>query len=134
MHILQLMITLTRLVRQRPPMAEMKVAYTNATEASPSYFPMQLLIQKNYHETGAIGFQRNLAQLNAIYELELQDTNSHLKTIETDSMALLHKPWIISPNQLKDTKRLIKLEIADLAKNLGNLNQIYGKHAFGNDI
>ena len=47
-------------------MAEMKVAYTNATEAA-KLLSMQL-DTKNYHEHLLIG-SKNLAQLNAIYEL-----------------------------------------------------------------
>ena len=59
-----------------------------------------------------------------IYELELQDTNSHLKAMNkfygtlTSAMDNLN-------DSVEDTKKY-KNEMAGLAKNLGHLNSIYG--------
>jgi len=103
-------------------LAEMKVAYTNATEA------VNLLSNaagdtKNYHEQVQL-VSKNLAQLNAIYELELQDTNSHLKTMNKFYGSLSQAMDNLTES-VDDTKRY-RTEIADLAKNLSSLNGIYG--------
>ncbi len=103
-------------------LAEMKVAYTNATEAA------KLLSNatddtKNYHEQVQL-VSKNLAQLNAIYELELQDTNSHLKTMNKFYGSLSQAMDNLSES-IDDTKKY-RVEIADLAKNLSSLNNVYG--------
>ena len=103
-------------------LAEMKVAYTNATEAA------KLLANatddtKNYHEQVQL-VSKNLAQLNAIYELELQDTNSHLKTMNKFYGSLTQAMDNLTES-IDDTKKY-RTEIADLAKNLSSLNNIYG--------
>jgi gliding motility-associated protein GldL len=67
---------------------------------------------------------KNLAQLNAIYELELQDTNSHLKTMNKFYGSITQAMNNLTES-VEDTKRY-KTEISDLAKNLSNLNQVYG--------
>lgn len=103
-------------------LAEMKVAYTNATEAA------KLLGEathdtKNYHEQVQL-VSKNLAQLNAIYELELQDTNSHLKTMNRFYGSISQAMDNLSES-IEDTKRY-KNEMSGLAKNLTQLNNIYG--------
>jgi gliding motility-associated protein GldL len=103
-------------------LGEMKVAYTNATEAA------KLLANasgdtKNYHEQVQL-VSKNLAQLNAIYELELQDSNSHLKTMNKFYGSLSQAMNNLTES-IDDTKRY-KSEISDLAKNLGQLNNVYG--------
>ena len=103
-------------------LTEMKKAYNEATNAA------ELLASgadetKKYHEQ-VQQVSKNLAQLNAIYELELQDTNSHLKAMNkfygtlTSAMDNLN-------DSVEDTKKY-KNEMAGLAKNLGHLNSIYG--------
>lgn len=103
-------------------LAEMKVAYTNATEAA------KLLSEathdtRNYHEQVQL-VSKNLAQLNAIYELELQDTNNHLKTMNRFYGSLSQA--MVNLNESIDDTRRYRSEIAELAKNLSSLNQIYG--------
>ncbi|MEO5673857.1 MAG: gliding motility protein GldL [Chitinophagales bacterium] len=103
-------------------LGEMKVAYTNATEAA------KLLANatddtKNYHEQVQL-VSKNLAQLNAIYELELQDTNSHLKTMNKFYGSLTQAMDNLTES-IDDTKKY-RVEIADLAKNLSSLNNVYG--------
>jgi gliding motility-associated protein GldL len=67
---------------------------------------------------------KNLAALNAVYELQLQDSNAHLKSTSKfyegigELMENLH-------SSLNDTKKY-KDEVAALAKNLSALNTIYG--------
>ncbi|MCS6916634.1 MAG: gliding motility protein GldL [Chitinophagales bacterium] len=103
-------------------LAEMKVAYTNATEAA------KLLGEathetRNYHEQ-VQQVSKNLAQLNAIYELELQDTNNHLKAMNK-FYGSLSQAMVNLNESVSDTQRY-RAEIAELAKNLSSLNQIYG--------
>ena len=101
---------------------EMKVAYNNATEAA-NLLASGAQDTRNYHEQ-VQQVSKNLAQLNAIYELELQDTNSHLKTMNKFYGSLSSAMDNLN-DSLEDTQKY-KSEIAGLAKNLTNLNQIYG--------
>lgn len=67
---------------------------------------------------------KNLAALNAIYELQLQDSNKHLK--ETSKFYDGINELMSSLNaSLEDTKRY-KDEVNKLAKNLTSLNTVYG--------
>jgi gliding motility-associated protein GldL len=67
---------------------------------------------------------KNLASLNAIYELELQDTNNHLKAMNNFYRNLLNTSQAMSAS-VDDAKRTQE-QITLLAKNLSNLNTIYG--------
>lgn len=67
---------------------------------------------------------KNLGSLNAIYELELQDTNNHLKAmnkfynnlaVASDAMA----------GTIEDSKKT-QTQVSLLAKNLADLNAVYG--------
>jgi len=103
-------------------LTEMKKAYAEATSAA------ELLASgadetKKYHEQ-VQQVSKNLAQLNAIYELELADTNSHLKTMNKFYGTLSSAIENLN-DSVEDTKKY-KTEISGLAKNLGHLNSIYG--------
>jgi gliding motility-associated protein GldL len=67
---------------------------------------------------------KNLSSLNTIYELELQDTNNHLKAMNNfySNLAQASQAMSGSVDDAKKTQEQIGL----LAKNLGNLNQVYG--------
>jgi len=67
---------------------------------------------------------KNLSSLNTIYELELQDTNNHLKAMNNfySNLAQASQAMKGSVDDAKKTQE----QIALLAKNLGNLNQVYG--------
>jgi gliding motility-associated protein GldL len=67
---------------------------------------------------------KNLSSLNTIYELELQDTNNHLKAMNNfySNLATASQAMQGSVEDAKKTQEQIGL----LAKNLGNLNQVYG--------
>lgn len=67
---------------------------------------------------------RNLASLNTIYELELQDTNNHLKALNKfyNTISAASETMVQSAGDAKKTQE----QIGILAKNLGNLNAIYG--------
>jgi gliding motility-associated protein GldL len=67
---------------------------------------------------------KNLGSLNTIYELELQDTNNHLKAMNNfySNLAAASQAMQGSVDDAKKTQEQIGL----LAKNLTNLNGIYG--------
>ena len=103
-------------------LGEMKNAYASATAAVQELSAISG-DTKNYHEQVQL-VSKNLASLNAVYELELQDTNNHLKAMNrfygnlSEAMSNLNE-------SVDDTKKY-KEEIAVLSKNLGQLNSIYG--------
>ncbi|MEP7280232.1 MAG: gliding motility protein GldL [Bacteroidota bacterium] len=67
---------------------------------------------------------KNLGSLNTIYELELQDTNNHLKAMNNfySNLATASQAMQGSVADAKKTQEQITL----LAKNLSSLNQVYG--------
>ncbi|MBB2151162.1 type IX secretion system motor protein PorL/GldL [Pedobacter gandavensis] len=78
---------------------------------------------KSYHEQ-VNALAKNLSALNAVYELELQDSNAHLK-----SMSKFYQNIATTMDNfqgsMEDSKQF-KEEVGKLAKNLGSLNSIYG--------
>ncbi|MEN9523003.1 MAG: protein involved in gliding motility GldL [Bacteroidota bacterium] len=66
----------------------------------------------------------NLASLNAMYELELQDTSSHLKAMNKYYGNMLQAMDNMN-NSLEDSAKY-KEQMAALSKNLSSLNNIYG--------
>jgi len=103
-------------------LSEMRSAYNQATEAA-SLLASGADETKKYHEQVQM-VSKNLAQLNAIYELELQDTNSHLKTMNK-FYGTLSQAMDNLNESVEDTKRY-RDNMSGLAKNLSSLNQIYG--------
>ncbi|MXV17582.1 gliding motility protein GldL [Hufsiella ginkgonis] len=78
---------------------------------------------KAYHEQ-VNNLAKNLSALNAVYELELQDSSAHLKSMNKfyQNLSLTMQNFNES---LEDSKQF-KDEIARLSKNLSSLNAIYG--------
>lgn len=78
---------------------------------------------KAYHEQVS-KMAKNLSQLNAVYELELQDSSNHLKSMSKfyEDMAVTLRNFNDSANDSKQFKE----EVNRLAKNLSTLNSIYG--------
>lgn len=78
---------------------------------------------KAYHDQ-VNNLAKNLSALNAVYELELQDSSAHLK-----SMNKFYQNLSLTMNNfnesLEDSKQF-KEEVGRLAKNLSSLNAIYG--------
>ncbi|GAB4107615.1 gliding motility protein GldL [Echinicola sediminis] len=78
---------------------------------------------KEYHEQ-VVTVTKNLSALNAVYEMELQDANSHVKVLNkfysnvTAAMEGLNEAG-------KETETF-KAELAKLNKNVSSLNNIYG--------
>lgn len=78
---------------------------------------------KAYHEQ-VNNLAKNLSALNAVYELELQDSSAHLK-----SMNKFYQNLSLTMNNFNDSmddSKQFKEEVGKLAKNLASLNAIYG--------
>ncbi|WP_246121068.1 MULTISPECIES: type IX secretion system motor protein PorL/GldL [Chitinophaga] len=97
-------------------------AYTTAA-AAVSSFNSASESTKEFH-VQMQGMTKNLASLNAIYELELQDTNNHLKAMNSFYSNLQNASTAMS-GSIEDAKKTQE-QISLLAKNLSNLNSIYG--------
>ncbi|HCT22039.1 MAG TPA: gliding motility protein GldL [Chitinophagaceae bacterium] len=67
---------------------------------------------------------KNLTSLNTIYELELQESNNHLKALN-QFYGKLAQASAAMQTSAEDAIRA-KEQIAALANNLGKLNQVYG--------
>jgi len=78
---------------------------------------------KIYHEQ-VQSMVKNLSQLNAIYELELQDSNNHLKAMNKFFGNLNSAAQALSETATDATK--YKDNLIQLNKNLSSLNAVYG--------
>lgn len=67
---------------------------------------------------------KNLGALNAVYEMELQDANTHLKSMN-QFYGTLGKAMENMVQAGKDTESL-QTQVADLTGNLASLNRVYG--------
>ena len=67
---------------------------------------------------------RNLSALNAVYELELQDSTAHLKSMNKFYQNL--SSTMSNFNESMEDSKQFKEEVNKLAKNLSSLNAIYG--------
>ncbi len=76
------------------------------------------------YQQQVIQVTKNLSALNAVYELELQDTNSHLKNMNKFYGNLSAAIQNLD-DSLEDTKKY-KEQMSGLTKNLTNLNNVYG--------
>jgi len=81
------------------------------------------LDSKAYHEQ-INSMAKNLSALNAVYELELQDSSAHLKAMNKfyQNLSLTMNNF----NESLDDSKQFKDEVGRLAKNLSALNSIYG--------
>ena len=78
---------------------------------------------KQFHNQVQV-LTKNLSSLNTIYELELQDTNNHLKAMNSFYSNLVQASETMQ-GSVVDAKKTQE-QITLLAKNLGNLNTVYG--------
>lgn len=78
---------------------------------------------KAYHEQ-VNNLAKNLSALNAVYELELQDSSAHLRSMNKfyQNLSLTMDNF----NESMEDSKQFKEEVAKLAKNLASLNAIYG--------
>ncbi len=100
----------------------MKEAYTKSA-ATMASFNDASESTKQFHGQVQV-LTKNLSSLNTIYELELQDTNNHLKAMNSFYSNLVQASETMQ-GSVVDAKKTQE-QISLLAKNLGNLNNIYG--------
>ena len=100
----------------------MKDAYLGAA-AGIQHFNNAAEGTKQFHEQVQV-LTKNLGSLNTIYELELQDTNNHLKAMNQFYSNLVQASQAME-GSVGDAKKAHD-QIALLANNLGRLNSIYG--------
>jgi gliding motility-associated protein GldL len=100
----------------------MKTAYQNAT-TTVGHLNAAADSTKQFHSQVQV-LTKNLSSLNAVYELELQDTNNHLKAMNNFYTNLVQASETMQ-GSVGDAKKTQE-QIATLAKNLTNLNQVYG--------
>jgi gliding motility-associated protein GldL len=100
----------------------MKDAYTNSANTM-SNFNNAADSAKGFHEQVQV-LTKNLGSLNTIYELELNESNNHLKTLNSfyGKMAKASEVMVSTVEDAQATKE----QINALANNLGKLNQVYG--------
>ncbi len=67
---------------------------------------------------------KGLSALNAVYELQLQETNNHLKN--TEEIFKGFNKMISNLKESADETQNYKDEVAKLSKNISDLNNIYG--------
>jgi gliding motility-associated protein GldL len=101
---------------------QVKHAYQGAATTL-SHFNTAADSTKQFHEQVQV-LTKNLGSLNAIYELELQDTNNHLKAMNSFYGNLVQASQTMQ-GSVDDAKKAHE-QIARLAGNLSNLNTIYG--------
>lgn len=78
---------------------------------------------KAYH-TQVVTVTKNLSALNSVYEMELQDANSHVKTLNKFYSNMTAAMQGLSEAG-KETEAF-KTELAKLNQNVSSLNKIYG--------
>jgi gliding motility-associated protein GldL len=100
----------------------MKNAYQGATNTM-SQFSAAAESTKQFHEQVQV-LSKNLGSLNAIYEIELQDTNNHLKAMNSFYGNLAAASQTMQ-GSVDDAKKAHE-QIAKLAGNLSSLNTVYG--------
>src|SRR5678816_2989384 len=100
----------------------MKDAYLGAAN-SIQHFNQAADGTRQFHEQVTV-LTKNLASLNTIYEIELQDTNNYLKAMNKFYSNLVQASDVMQ-GSVEDAQKA-KEQIAVLANNLGRLNNIYG--------
>jgi len=103
-------------------LAGVKDAYVNAAN-SVGAFNAASDSAKHFHDQIQV-LTKNLSSLNTIYELELQESNNHLKSLNTFYGKLAEVSTVMSGTA--DDAKKVQEQVAGLANNLGRLNNIYG--------
>ena len=101
---------------------KVKDAYVNAA-SSVGAFNQATEGAKVFHDQIKV-LTKNLSSLNTIYELELQESNNHLKALNS-FYGKLTETSAAMLNSAEDAKK-VQDQIGNLATNLGRLNGIYG--------
>jgi gliding motility-associated protein GldL len=103
-------------------LAGVKDAYVNAAN-SVGAFNAASDSAKVFHDQIQV-LTKNLSSLNTIYELELQESNNHMKALNQFYGKLAETANVMT-NSAADAKK-VQEQIGSLANNLGRLNSIYG--------
>lgn len=100
----------------------MKDAFVNSAN-SMSSFNAAADSAKGFHDQVQV-LTRNLGSLNSIYELELKESNNHLRSLNNfySKMAQASEVMTTTVADAENTKE----QINKLANNLNRLNQVYG--------
>ncbi|MBM3412942.1 MAG: gliding motility protein GldL [Bacteroidetes bacterium] len=101
---------------------KVKTAYSAAAE-SVGAFNTATEGARHFHDQIQV-LTQNLSSLNTIYELELAESNNHLKALNKFYGKLAEASDAMS-HSTEDAKR-VQEQIGSLAQNLGRLNNIYG--------
>ncbi len=101
---------------------KVKDAYTTAA-SSVGAFNTATEGAKVFHDQIQV-LTKNLSSLNTIYELELQESNNHLKALNS-FYGKLSETSASMLNSAEDAKK-VQDQIGQMATNLGRLNGIYG--------
>lgn len=103
-------------------LVKMRDVYSNAANAVAS-FNNSAQSTHDFHDQ-IQQMTKNLASLNAMYELEMKDTNNHLAAMKHfyTNMTTASQSMAASIEDSKKTQE----QVALLAKNLSNLNAVYG--------
>ena len=101
---------------------KINVAYGNTVEAITA-MSGATADAKEYHMQ-VQNVTKNLGALNAVYEMELQDANTHLKSMN-QFYGTLSQAMTNMTQAGKDTEQFQK-QVADLTGNLTSLNRVYG--------
>lgn len=103
-------------------LSSMSTAFTNSA-ATMSSFNNAADSAKGFHEQVQV-LTKNLGSLNTIYELELKESNNHLKSLNTFYGKLAEASQTMM-GTVEDAGKA-KEQISVLANNLGKLNAVYG--------
>lgn len=103
-------------------LGNMKDVYQNAANTM-GHFNNAADSTKQFHEQ-VQALTKNLGSLNTMYELELQDTNNHLKAMNAFYGNLVQASQTMQ-GSVDDAKKAQE-QINLLSKNLSNLNAVYG--------
>lgn len=102
--------------------SNMSAAFTSSAQSMAS-FNTASESAKGFHEQ-VQGLTKNLSSLNTIYELELKESNNHLKSLNS-FYGKLNEASQVMMTSVEDANKA-KEQISSLANNLGKLNAVYG--------
>jgi len=103
-------------------LGQMKDAYLSAAGTAKSFNEAANSTHQFHEQVQTL--TKNLSSLNTIYELELQDTNNHLKAMNNFYSNLVQASQSMQ-GSVEDAKKTQE-QIGLLARNLSNLNNVYG--------
>jgi gliding motility-associated protein GldL len=103
-------------------MSTLRDAYTTSANTMSS-FNEAAGSARGFHDQVQV-LTKNLGSLNTIYELELNESNNHLKTLNSFYGKMAEASSVMV--QTVDDASRAKEQIGTLANNLGKLNQVYG--------